>query len=105
MVELGKLGLWVAGPVATGTLAVEVVTDEHVKLVALIAATVGVVVAVVAWVDRRITGHIRAHAANDRLRHRKVLSEIRHLRELLHVQFGLPKPELEDEDEHEEEAA
>ncbi len=102
MLELSKLTVAVAAPLAGGALAADVVTDDKIAFVALLIGVTGVVVGVVAWVRAQIKAEIRTHSAQDRQRHRAVLAEIRHMRELLSVKFGLPRPdplpeELEEE--------
>jgi len=97
---LGKLAATVSAALLPGTLAMPVVTDDKVAFVALLAGVVGVVVAIVAWVRKQVKDEIRAHNSKDRVRHKAVLGEIRHMRELLHLKFGLPLPEpLEDLDD------
>jgi uncharacterized membrane protein (DUF441 family) len=103
MLEIAKLAAGVAAPLATGALAAEALSADKVAFVAYLAAVVVAVVAVVAWVRTQVKSEIRTHSAQDRQRHRLVLAEIRHVRELLAVKFGLPAPEpvpadLEDEE-------
>ncbi len=93
MIQLGKLISSVAGPLVAGAAASEAVTDEHVKLIVLLVGTVTAVVGAVTWLKRQIREQIKDHARQDRRRHRAVLVETRHIREILHVRFGLPPPE------------
>ncbi len=93
MIQLGKLISSVAGPLVAGAAASEAVSDEHVKLVVTLAGTVVAVVGAVTWLRHEIRGQIKEHAKGDRQRHRAVLVETRHIREILHVRFGLPPPE------------
>jgi hypothetical protein len=90
--SIAKLAFVTAAPLAAGTAVAEVFGDEHIRLVISLVAVVGVVVGAVTWMRNQTKVQIDAHAEQDKQRHRAVLQEIRHLRELLAVKLGLPAP-------------
>jgi hypothetical protein len=83
------------GPVAVAEVGV-VATPDHVGFVALLAAVVGVVAVMIAWIDRRIerkmSDHAKADAERERLkseldheRHQSLLRELGQLRESVSI--------------------
>ncbi len=96
-----KLAGVISAPLVFGVLMVEsvAVSDEHIKFVGLLVAVVVTVVGVVAWINSQIQKQISAHTLDDKARHRRVLLEIRHMRELFHLKFGMPLPEVMPGDE------
>jgi hypothetical protein len=86
-----KLALVTAAPIAVNAAAGEVFGDEHLRLIVSLVATVGVVVAAVTWMRDQTEGQIKKHAREDRQRHRAVLQEIRHVRELLAIKLDAPE--------------
>ncbi len=94
MSDFGTLTVAVAAPLAVGAEAAEALADEHVKLLAYLAGTVVAVVAVIAWIDRRID---KKNAAQTRL----LIKEMRAWQRLLAVRLGvrelMPEPEITDE--------
>lgn len=75
-------------------MAVAGVSDEHATTVATIGVGIGIVAAAIAWFDARIEKRLKAHElaefakqdARDKLdaeRHRGLLSEISHVKDLI----------------------
>lgn len=102
MFDIPKLTASVAAPLIGSALASEIVSNDKIAFVAILVGTVGVVVAIVSWVNNQIKSQIKAHSKEDRVRHIAIMAEIRHMRELLSLKFGLPGPgplEVEEDDE------
>lgn len=93
--------VYVAISTGLGTPAVAAiggVPAEHVSTIGLVAGTIAVVSAGIAWVDSRVEKAIKAHAEKDELRHEAVLAELKHLRrELQPHRVCSPEPEGEAE--------
>lgn len=83
---LSKFGLSAALPLAAAALAMEVSPVEHaanLSTIAAVATAVGIVVAGLSWLDRRIDGKIRAHSEIeqklDDARHQATLAKMRQM--------------------------
>ncbi len=78
-----------AGSAAAAPLAVGlVVSEEHVQLIMILAATLDAFAGLFAWIDRRIAQQIRSHSLQDVARHEAVLRELNLVRDLIVLREG-----------------
>lgn len=70
-------------PLASAAAAEFVINQNTFNMLAAFVTTVGLVVAVIRWVDRRIDHKIRNYAALVTIQHKQLLREISVVRELL----------------------
>ena len=101
---LHRVGFVALSSAGGGVFAIAGVPDEHAATVATLVAACGVVAAGIAWFDSRVEKRLKAHEkaefekqdAKEKLeeeRHRNLLAEIAHVKELLDIRSEPPSDE------------
>jgi hypothetical protein len=91
VIGLPKITAVVGIPLAAGVAAGEAFADEHLKLISYLIAAVTVTIGAVTFLRNQTKEQIKLHAREDQQRHRRVLDEIRHIRELLAMKLDAPE--------------